>query len=245
MDNLDKGWPVRGARDEDILILRTLLEATRKLQRQLERSEVGSHCLVFLRNDIYEHLVRETPDKGKDTEIDLDWSDRELFKELIRRRIVASGLLEGQFDEVWGAVFEAFVGTRTSFDYMLDRTLMRPRDFLLFIHRAIEAAINRGHARVTADDVRQAELFYSEDLLKATGLSFRMYSKVFRISYTHFLGALRSWGARRCWRCWDLRTWRQARLSGPCRCSPGSACWVSSPRTGRKPTIRTKCGTIR
>src|SRR5205814_1468750 len=34
IDNLDKGWPTRGASSEDVLILRTLLEATRKLQRQ-------------------------------------------------------------------------------------------------------------------------------------------------------------------------------------------------------------------
>lgn len=169
IDNLDKSWPVRGSRTEDILILRALLEATRKLQRQLERRDVGFHCLVFLRNDIYEHLIRETPDKGKDTEINLDWSDRELFKELIRRRIVASRLLDGSFEDVWAAVFDQFVGTRSSFDYVLDRTLMRPRDFLLFIHRAIEVAINRGHTKVLAEDLRQAESFYSEDLLKATG----------------------------------------------------------------------------
>jgi hypothetical protein len=72
IDNLDKGWPVRGATREDILIIRTLLEATRKLQRQLEKSGINFHCLVFLRNDIYEHLVIETPDKGKDTAITLD-----------------------------------------------------------------------------------------------------------------------------------------------------------------------------
>lgn len=169
VDNLDKGWPVGGSKKEDILILRTLLEATRKLQRQLERHNIAFHCLVFLRNDIYEHLIRETPDKGKDTEIDLDWSDPELFKELIRRRIVASGLINGTFEDVWGTVFDQFVGIRSSFDYLLDRTLMRPRDFLLFIHRAIETAINRGHTKVSADDVGQAELSYSEDLLKSTG----------------------------------------------------------------------------
>ena len=34
VDNLDKGWPVNGAEPEDILILRSLLESTRKLQRK-------------------------------------------------------------------------------------------------------------------------------------------------------------------------------------------------------------------
>jgi hypothetical protein len=38
VDNLDKGWPTRGTTSEDILIVRSLLDATRKLQRQLGRS---------------------------------------------------------------------------------------------------------------------------------------------------------------------------------------------------------------
>jgi hypothetical protein len=45
---------------------------------------------------------------------------------------------------------------------------MRPRDLLLFLHRAIEVALNRGHKLVTDDDIRQAEKTYSEDLLLAT-----------------------------------------------------------------------------
>lgn len=169
IDNLDKGWPVHGAKSEDILILRTLLEATRKLQRQLEKQDIGFHCLVFLRNDIFEALYEATPDKGKDTRIDLDWADRELFKELIRRRLLATRRVAGSFEDVWSAIFDQYVDTKTSFDYILDRTLMRPRDFLSFVHRAIEVAINRGHERVGAEDLKKAEMSYSEDLLKATG----------------------------------------------------------------------------
>jgi hypothetical protein len=56
-DNLDKGWPVRGATEADILLLRCLLEATRKLARQFESRGVDFHGVVFIRNDIYQHLV--------------------------------------------------------------------------------------------------------------------------------------------------------------------------------------------
>jgi hypothetical protein len=89
-DNLDKGWPVNGATEIDILILRSLLEATRKIQRQLERMYVECHAVVFIRNDIYEHLLRDTPDKGKDTAVTLQWTDVESFKMLVRHRIAAS-----------------------------------------------------------------------------------------------------------------------------------------------------------
>ena len=189
IDNLDKGWPTRGASPEDILILRTLLEATRKIQRQLERKGVNFHCLVFLRNDIYEHLVQETPDKGKDTAITLDWSDDYLFQEVFRRRVVASGLLTGSFSEVWPNIFEPNVGMRDSFSYVIERTLMRPRDFLTFIHRAIEVAINRGHDRVYQDDLLQAEKWYSEDILRTTAFELKdIYSEEPDFLYV-FLGS--------------------------------------------------------
>lgn len=168
VDNLDKGWPTRGSSSEDILILRSLLEATRKLQRQFERRNVGFHCLVFLRNDIYEHLILETPDRGKDTGINVDWDDPETFKELVRRRLQTTTGLSGSFLDLWSAIFDSHVGTQDSFQYIADRTLMRPRDLLNFLHRSIEVAVNRGHERVLGDDILKAEVLYSEDILLST-----------------------------------------------------------------------------
>ena len=40
---------------------------------------------------------------------------------------------------------------------------MRPRDVLSFVRKAIEVATNRGHERVTHDDLNAAEDEYSED----------------------------------------------------------------------------------
>ena len=97
IDNLDNGWPVHGTTSADIMIVRALLEATRKLQRQLEEKDVDFKCLVFIRTDIYEHLVQQTPDKGKDTAIRLDWDDPGVFQEIVRKRINASTDLQGSF----------------------------------------------------------------------------------------------------------------------------------------------------
>jgi hypothetical protein len=173
IDNLDKGWPTRGTRSSDILILRTLMEATRKLQRQFEQREVGFHALVFLRNDIYDHLLAETSDRGKDTAISLDWDDEEVFRELVRQRVRASTGLTGTFEDIWSQISDRFVGTQDSFRYMVRRTLMRPRDLLSFLHRAIGVAINRSHARVHASDIEKAEESYSEDMLLNTAFELR------------------------------------------------------------------------
>ncbi len=167
VDNLDKGWPTKGTSAEDVLVLRTLLGASAKLQHYADKQQLSFFCLVFIRNDIYDLLLRETSDRDKDTAINLDWSDPEVFKELIRRRIVATTELKGTFAEVWPALFAQHVGTQESFRYVVDRTLMRPRDLLRFIRRVVEVAVNRGHGTVESDDFLAAEASYSEEMLQS------------------------------------------------------------------------------
>jgi hypothetical protein len=163
-DNLDKGWPIRAASEEDILLLRCLLEATRKLERQFESRGINFHGVIFIRNDIYQHLVLGPADRGKDTPVQLNWDDPEVFKEILRRRIMLSTGLTGTFAELWPLFFETHIKGEESFGYILGRTLMRPRDLLRFVRGCIEVvAVNRGHDRVTEADVEQAERSYSED----------------------------------------------------------------------------------
>lgn len=167
IDNLDKSWPVNGACREDILIIRSLMEATRKLQRQLAKNEIECRTVVFIRNDIYEHLLGETPDKGKDTVIVLDWNDEEVFKLLIHRRMMASTRLEQPFEELWPMFFESYIRGEHSFSYILRRTMMRPRDLISFLRQCVSVAINRGNSKVMEADILQAEKQYSEDQLQA------------------------------------------------------------------------------
>jgi hypothetical protein len=164
-DNLDKGWPVNCATPEDIMILKCLLEATRKIQRQFESEQIEFHTLVFIRNDIYQHLLIDPADRGKETAVILDWNDPEVFKEIIRRRIMHSTSLDQPFDIIWPHFFETHISGEESFSYILGRTLMRPREVLHFTRECINTAVNRGHEKVTQADILQAEQIYSDDLL--------------------------------------------------------------------------------
>ncbi len=168
-DNIDKGWPVRGASEEDVLIVRGLLDASRKLQRQLEKRGVNFKCLVFIRTDIYELLLRNTPDKGKDSVIHLDWDDAEVFKTIITNRIKNSVDVEGNFRQIWQTLFTSQIKTEDSFNYIIERTLMRPRDLLNFIQKSIQIALNRNHDNVMSGDILQAEKSFSEDMFIMTG----------------------------------------------------------------------------
>jgi hypothetical protein len=163
-DNLDKGWPVFGAKAEDILILRSLLEASRKLERQLESRDVEFHAVVFIRSEIYERLIRETPDRGKDTAVLLEWDDPEAFREIVRRRIALNTEMESMtFAELWPIFFETHIRGEESFSYIISRTQMRPRDVIRFLRHCIDVAINRGHEIVTEADILQAEREFSND----------------------------------------------------------------------------------
>lgn len=165
LDNIDKGWPTRGAHSEDVMIIGALLDASRKIEQRLQRHRVPMYFLIFLRNDIYELFLRHTSDRDKDTPVVVDWNDREAFKELILQRIVAATGLSGTFEEVWSTVFDRNVGTRDSFGFAVDRTLMRPRDLIRFLRKAVEVAVNRGNQVVEEDDFLGADSAYSEDML--------------------------------------------------------------------------------
>ena len=187
VDNLDKAWPTRGASQVDILIVRTLLDATRKLQRELGAHDVDVKSLVFIRNDIYEHLILETLDKGKDTAITLDWDDPEVFKDIVAKRITSTTGINGDFDDVWSALFDRHVGTRPAFAFVLERSLMRPRELLAFLNRAVGIAINRGHTMVTEDDMLKAEENHSDELLQSLIFELASVSKDYEeVLYSFF-----------------------------------------------------------
>jgi hypothetical protein len=164
-DNLDKGWPIQAVRPEDILLLRALLEATRKLQRQFANRNVEVVSVVFIRNDIHQHLLLEPADRGKETPVLLDWNDRELLKDVIGRRIAQSSGLDLDFDEIWATFFAPHVRGEDSFQYILNRTLMRPREVLRFVRECINTAVNRRHETVAEGDFLEAEETYSADAL--------------------------------------------------------------------------------
>lgn len=173
-DNLDKGWPAKGIRDEDLLILRCLEDAARKIERQLNARDVETHTLLFLRQDVYELLLEETSDRGKEARVALDWTDADMLRELLRRRLVYSGALAGeQFLEVWRQVCVPYVEGEESSQYLLDRCLMRPRYLLNLVNYCRGFAVNLGHLRIFPEDVEKGTAAFSDELVKEVGYELR------------------------------------------------------------------------
>jgi hypothetical protein len=165
-DNIDKGFPTHGLQKADILIIRCLLEATRKLQAAMGQHNIECNTTIFIRKDVFDHLVDLTPDRGKETNVNLDWSDIELIKELLLKRIrYKVPELKGSFEDVWARIFDPHVHGESSFGYILSRTFLRPRDIINFVRKCVQVAASRGHSRVNVDDILNAEAQFSVDML--------------------------------------------------------------------------------
>jgi hypothetical protein len=82
-DNVDRGWSPSGLTDDDIVIVRSLIDAGRKIQREMQRDGLNFHCVIFLRNDVYQLLMQATSDFGKEMRTSLDWTDPDLLRNLL------------------------------------------------------------------------------------------------------------------------------------------------------------------
>jgi hypothetical protein len=165
-DNLDKGWPPHGIAAEDVLTLRCLVDAMFKIQREVQRRNVECHGVVFIRNDVYELLVANTPDRGKVPSITLDWTDPDLLRELLRRRFTYGELRRDlSFEKIWGLMAVSHINGEETSQYLIERSLMRPRALIDLVRFCRSHAVNLRHERIEASDIEQGEEAYSSDLL--------------------------------------------------------------------------------
>jgi hypothetical protein len=173
-DNIDKGWATDGVDDLDVRLVRLLLEALEKMKRDLAVDHRDFIFVVFLRNDVFELMVSDTPDKGKAAVVRIDWTDRVKLKQVIHLRLQASLVDKVRsFDEIWSRFFVATVGGRDTFDYLVDHCLMRPRFLIAIIETAIANAINRGHEKVLEIDCMDAVNQHSNSILNDFGYEIR------------------------------------------------------------------------
>jgi hypothetical protein len=170
-------------------VIRAPVALTRKLQRQFENRSLELRAVVFLRNDIYQHLILDPADRGKETPAILDWSDPETLKEMLRRRIMLSAGLDQSFEELWNQFFTSHVRGEESFSYVLSRTLMRPRELLRFVRDCINVAVNRRHGQVSEEDILHAERSYSDEALVDISLELKDVRPEFADAPYAFIGA--------------------------------------------------------
>ncbi len=157
IDKLDERWVDDGVRFRMIKGLMESLKTFRKIN--------DLKILVALRTDVLERVVQETADisfqreKFEDLMVRIAWSKAEL-RQLMEKRLNAlfkrqySGALVGFAD-----IFPPQVGAKPSFDWIIEHTLMRPRDVIAFVNECFDASA--GQTTVSVNAMRKAEVEFA------------------------------------------------------------------------------------
>lgn len=167
-DNLDKGWNTGGVDAIDTIVLRCLVEAGRKIERDMRKSGHHLCCLIFIRNDVYELLMKDSADYGKDMRAVLDWTDPDMLREMLRLRLVSG--IEGMgddvgFESIWRDICVSHYHGEDTSAYFIERSLMRPRNLLKIFAHCKGFANNFNHTKIDEMDIEKGVKAYSQDML--------------------------------------------------------------------------------
>lgn len=164
IDDLDKDWV-------DITIVYDLIRALVITINEL-KGIPGTKIIIALRDNLYEKALEETEARGMQREkfrqlnLNLEWTHAYL-KELLNKRLAL--LMRRQYSKDSPTIDDIMPkggsGKLSGFDYMIQRTLLRPRDIIAFFNKCIEKA--NGNSSITRAILNQAEQEYSRERLEA------------------------------------------------------------------------------
>jgi hypothetical protein len=170
IDNLDQAWDLETDLEQMSQLLLGLLTTVRKIGAELSRRSAEDLVVslgVFIRSDIYFHVIRRAREPDKIPARILSWTDESLLLEVVEERYVAGHRQDTPREELWQRYFDATVRGTPTRDYIASRVLPRPRDVLYLTNAAIESAVRHRRTRVTESDIVEAERLYSHFAFEA------------------------------------------------------------------------------
>lgn len=167
VDELDKGWD--NSEDAQYFIA-GLFQASQKINVIHPNLKV----YVSIRQELFDNIPQIYDDAQKiREEIEVIRWDKEELLEFIGLRILHSVPKAVRLKPIdrWKLLFRSSVTNHIStFDYLIERTHLRPREFLQFCKLCLE---NSAGERVTVESIMRAEAFYSEQKAKDLAAEFR------------------------------------------------------------------------
>ncbi len=171
VDELDRGWD---ASEDAKAFVAGLFQACVSMNTRNPHLRV----LVSLRRQLYDSIpsLYEDAQKYRDIIEVINWDELSLL-ELVAKRIRFSVPdLAGASDQgAWSAVFAETLDYRQakSLNYMIDRTLYRPREIIQFCSDALEESRKRRLQPINYPVISSAELAYSEERTKDIAAEYR------------------------------------------------------------------------
>ncbi len=163
IDDLDERWIDDSLKYRMINALVETLKSFGKIQHL--------KILVALRSDVIERAMQESTSTGfqrekfSDYVIRIRWTEKEL-KEVVNRRIrLLYSRKYTKKDVSFEDIFPNIVKGEKPIKFLLDRTLLRPRDIIAFVNYCLEEAEDR--VDVSSSQMLAAERHYSAERLSA------------------------------------------------------------------------------
>ena len=162
IDDLDKDWV-------DSKLLNDLILALLKTVHDLKRVR-NLKVLVALRTNIFAHLDFGSSSGGQEEKfrslvLDLQWDRQNLTNMLNARVRVASRKQSAKYDAIVDLLPNQNPKRGMPLEYILDRTLLRPRDVISFVRECL--AKSEGKGQISWDSIKRAEIPYSTNRLLA------------------------------------------------------------------------------
>jgi hypothetical protein len=164
VDFLDEQWV--GDETLRVWLIRGLIETVRDFNRKVRHAKI----VISLRLDLLQRVYKATSGSGFQEEkyealnLGVTWTRRELeqvldlrVQELVKQRYTTQLV---RLRDILPSRMEGRRGGPTGVDYLLERTLMRPRDAIQFLNACLELAV--GEPQITVAKLQQAETKYSQ-----------------------------------------------------------------------------------
>lgn len=154
-DNIDRMRAPGGFDDDDAIIITGLVEAMQELARKFRKAQLEFAWAVFLRSDVYEFLLKSMADYGKLKERRIEWTDREMLKRVLKRRVLSTlKVPESDWNQTWQKLSAPMIDGKPTLDVLVDASLMRPRYLIRALETAKRRALNMGHQRIEEADYK-------------------------------------------------------------------------------------------
>ncbi|QND49818.1 hypothetical protein HB780_30560 [Rhizobium lusitanum] len=163
IDKLDEKWVDETVRFD---LIRALIECLRSFNK-IEMLKI----VVSIREDVLERVVQDNKDVGFQREkyddyfLRVVWDNAQL-KELVQKRI--NKLYKKKYTSenvTFDDIFRNKIGNKEPIDYIIERTLKRPRDVISFVNECFQKA--QGKTEVTPKVIKEAESEYSRIRMQA------------------------------------------------------------------------------
>ena len=166
VDNLDKAWSVDGDVAVQVQLIFGVMGFQNTIRRDLALTEGDVRVLVFLREDIFTHVMASAnePDKVRLGVFPIVWPHSSQLIHILEKRFVACSP-DLPVDQIWERLFCPKIRGVDAKHHLTHHTMPRPRDLIHVVRTAIDQCVGKSHSRIEADDIEDALRQYFQFLI--------------------------------------------------------------------------------